>query len=44
MLYIRVLEWQVILVGWKIVGKAEVEKHENLKIRWLDFAHYYSRG
>ena len=32
MLSIRVLEWQVMLVGCKTAGKDEVEKHENLKI------------
>ena len=44
MLSIRVLEWQVMLVGYKIAGKDEVEKHENLKIHWPDYTHCYSRG
>ena len=44
MLSIRVLEWEVILVGCKIVGKDETEKHENLKIHWPDYAHHYLRG
>ena len=43
-LFIRVLEWLVFLVGYKIKGINEVEVKENLKINWSDYAHYNSRG
>ena len=42
-LSIRVLEWQVILVGCKIKGINELEARE-LKIHLSDYAHYNSRG
>ena len=42
-LSIRVLEWLVILAGYKIKGINELEA-KNIKIHLSDYAHYNSIG